>query len=156
MQERMMKRREFLAASAGCACLMLTKAGLAEPKAATTTTGPIKVGDLKSFTKEGIDIRFLNNGFFLVRGKDRVYALSAFCTHKTGARLSGRAGGERLICPNHGSQFALDGTVIRGPAKNNLGRLAITVDALGQVTVDTSKSIPPDQADEARAFVKTG
>jgi len=152
-----MKRREFLAASAGCACLMLTKAGLAAPTAiATATTGPVKVGDLASLTKEGIDIRFLSNGFFLVRGKDRVYALSAFCTHQTDARLSGRAGGERLICPNHGSQFALDGTVLRGPAKNNLGRLAITVDALGQVTVDTSKTIPPDQAGETRAFVKTG
>jgi nitrite reductase/ring-hydroxylating ferredoxin subunit len=152
----MMKRREFLAASAGCACLMLTKAGLAEPKAATATTGPVKVGDLKSFTKEGLDIHFLKHGFFLVRGKDRLYALSAFCTHKTDTRLEGTAGAEKIICPRHHAQFALDGTVTRPPAKRNLSRLAITVDDKGQVTVDTSKTISPDKADDPTAFVKIG
>ena len=152
-----MKRREFLAASAGCACWLLPQTGQAGSKAtATATTGPVKVGALTSFTKEGIDIRFQTNGFFLVRGKDRIYALSAFCTHQNTERLGGRAGGERLICPNHGSQFALDGTVIRGPARRNLARFAITADDKGQVTVDTSKTIDPDHADDPTAFVKVG
>ncbi len=152
-----MKRREFLAASAGCACWVLAQPGLAGTKApVTATVGPIKIGDLRSFTKEGIDIRFLTHGFVLIRGKDRIYALSAFCTHQPTERLGGRAGGERLICPSHGSQFALDGSVIRGPARRNLARFAITADDQGQVTVDTSKSIPPDKAGDPAAFVKVG
>lgn len=145
-----MKRREFLVAGAGCACLLFTKTGVAE----TATTGPVKIGELKSFTKEGLDDRFLKNGFFVIRGKDRIYALSAFCTHKTDAQLQGKAGAEKIICPRHNAQFALDGTVQRGPAKRNLDRLAITVDAKGQVTVDTSKKIEADKHDEAPAFVK--
>lgn len=145
-----MKRREFLAASAGCACLLFTRSGRAE----TASTGPVKIGDLKSFTKEGIDDRFLKDGFFVVRGKEKLFALSAFCTHKTDARLNGKAGAEKIICPRHQAQFALDGTVQRGPAKRNLDRFAITVDAKGLVTVDTSKKIEAGKHDEVPAFVK--
>ena len=145
-----MKRREFLAASAGCACLLFTKSGRAE----TASTGPVKVGALASFTKEGLDDRFLKHGFFLVRGKDRVYALSAFCTHRTDVKLEAKTGSEKIICPRHKAQFALDGTVTRPPAKRSLSRLAITVDAKGELTVDTSITIAPDKADEANAFVK--
>ena len=146
-----MKRREFLAASAGCACLLFTKAGRAE----TAPTGPVKVGALKSFTKEGLDDRFLKDGFFLARGKDRLYALSAFCTHKTEVRLT-KSGEEKIICPRHKAQFALDGSVTRPPAKRNLDRLAITVDDKGEVTVNTSKKIEAGKHDEAPAFVKIG
>ncbi len=146
-----MKRREFLAASAGCACLLFTKSGRAE----TAATGPVKVGALKSFTKEGIDDRFLKDGFFLVRGKDRLYALSAFCTHKTEVRLA-KSGEEKIICPRHKAQFALDGSVTRPPAKRKLDRLAITVDDKGEVTVNTSKKIDAGKHDEAPAFVKLG
>ena len=149
-----MKRREFLAATAGCTCLLLAKSGFAE--VTTTTTGPVKVGTLKSLTKEGLDDRFLKNGFFLVRSKDRVYALSAFCTHRTDVKLEGKTGSEKIICPRHKAQFALSGTVTRGPAKRSLARFSITVDDKGEVTVDTSKTITPDHSDEAPAFVKIG
>ena len=147
-----MKRREFLVTGAGCACLLFAKSGIAE----TTTTGPVKIGELKNFATEGMDTRFLKDGFFVIRGKDRLYALSAFCTHRTDARLNGKSGTEKIICPRHNAQFALDGTVMRGPAKRNLSRFAITVDAKGQVTVDTSKTIDPDNANDDKAFVKVG
>lgn len=148
-----MKRREFLTVATGCACGMLTQRGLTGQPVATFT-GPVKVGELKSFTREGLDDRFLRHGFFLVRGKDRLFALSIMCTHQPNAPLSGRVGAEKLVCPNHGSQFAMDGTVIRGPARRNLSRFAITLDSAGQVMVNTSKPIAPDQIDEADAFVK--
>jgi len=135
--------------------MLLLKPGLAASKT-TAITGPVKVGDLKSFTKEGLDDRFLKDGFFLVRSKDRIYALSAFCTHQTDSRLSSKAGAEVIICPNHNSLFALDGTVIRGPARRDLSRFAITADAKGQLTVDTSKPIGPDKIDDEPAFVKVG
>jgi nitrite reductase/ring-hydroxylating ferredoxin subunit len=147
-----MKRREFLVAGAGCACLLFAPAGRAE----TAKTGPVKIGALKSFTKEGLDNKFVTHGFFVVRGKDRIYALSAFCTHRTDVQLSGKTGVEKIICPRHNAQFALDGSVTRPPAKRGLDRLAITVDDKGEVTVDTSKKIEAGKHDEAPAFVKIG
>lgn len=152
-----MKRREFLAASVGCACFMLAESGVARTVAAmTTVTGPVKVGALKSFTREGIDDRFLDKGFFLMRGKEHLYALSAFCTHKTDSRLNGRPGEEMIVCPRHHAQFTLDGAVTRGPAKRDLPRFAIAVDGEGQVTVDTSKTVEPGRAGDPSAFVKVG
>ena len=147
-----MKRREFLAASAGCACLLLAQ----RSRAATVPTGPVKIGDLKNFAKDGLDNRFVKDGFFVVRGKDRLYALSIFCTHRTDEQLNGRNGVEKIICPRHQAQFALDGTVLRGPAKRNLDRFAITVDDKGQVTVDTSKKIEAGKNDEPPAFLRIG
>ena len=145
-----MKRREFLVAGAGCACLLFAPGGRAE----TAKTGPVKIGALKSYAKEGLEPKFVKHGFFVVRGKDRIYALSAFCTHRTDAQLNGKAGTEKIVCPRHQAQFALDGSVQRGPAKRNLDRFAITVDDKGEVTVDTSKKIEEGKTDEAPAFVK--
>ncbi|MCX7007434.1 MAG: Rieske (2Fe-2S) protein [Kiritimatiellaeota bacterium] len=116
----------------------------------------MKIGALKSFTKEGLDHKFVKHGFFVIRGKDRIYALSAFCTHRTDALLNGKSGTEKIVCPRHQAQFALDGSVQRGPAKRNLDRFAITVDDKGEVTVDTSKKIEEGKTDEAPAFVKIG
>ena len=145
-----MKRREFLVTGAGCACLLFAKNG----SAVTASTGPIRIGNLTSFVKEGLDARFLKDGFFIIRSKDRLFALSAFCTHRTDQQLNSKTGVEKIVCPSHGAQFALDGTLMRGPAKRDLDRLAITMDAKGEVTVDTSKKIEPDKHDEAPAFVK--
>ena len=149
-----MKRRDFLATTTGCTCFLLTTSGWAATRI-TEPTGPVKIGELKSFTQQGMDTRWLpSHGFILVRNQNLLYALSAVCTHDQRTHVMGRSGGEKLVCPNHGSQYALDGTLIRGPARHNLGRFAITVDGTGQVTVDTSKLIDPDKTSETPAFVR--
>jgi len=43
-------------------------------------------------------------------------AVSAVCTHN-GGRLSYDAGNNRFHCPNHGANFATDGSVLNGPAQ---------------------------------------
>ena len=66
-----------------------------------------------------------------------VFALSTVCTHlgcivkKDGAEFS---------CPCHGSKFALDGAVTKGPAPKALVWLAVTKVAGGYV-VDESKAV---------------
>jgi cytochrome b6-f complex iron-sulfur subunit len=45
----------------------------------------------------------------------QVVALSAICTH-AGCSMDYVAGQKVLDCPCHGSQFAADGSVLRGPA----------------------------------------
>lgn len=46
-------------------------------------------------------------------------AASAFCTH-AGGSLRYNAEAKRLECPNHGSRFNLDGSIINGPAETPL------------------------------------
>jgi len=67
------------------------------------------------------------NGIIVARTTSGTYvALSMVCTH-AGSTVYYDAGGNRLHCPNHGSNFATDGTVINGPASNPLATYHTTL-----------------------------
>ena len=51
-------------------------------------------------------------------------AMSARCTH-LGCTVSVSQDGESLVCPCHGSEYGLDGEVLRGPAPRPLASLEI-------------------------------
>jgi cytochrome b6-f complex iron-sulfur subunit len=55
-------------------------------------------------------------------------ALSAICTHLGCTVLP--LPGAQLLCPCHGSTFALDGTVTNGPATIALGRYGVSFDGI--------------------------
>lgn len=58
-------------------------------------------------------------GDFIVINKNKpTTALSAKCTH-LGCTIN-KAENGRLLCPCHGSEFDLEGKVIKGPAYKNL------------------------------------
>jgi cytochrome b6-f complex iron-sulfur subunit len=61
----------------------------------------------------GIVIAHTNSGSYI--------AVSQACTHQ-GATVVYDASTNRFSCPVHGSVFAADGSVVRGPAGNSLGR----------------------------------
>jgi cytochrome b6-f complex iron-sulfur subunit len=70
----------------------------------------------------------------VVRVSDtKVVALSAICTH-AGCSMDYVAGQKLLDCPCHGSQFATDGSVLRGPAVRNLRVYSATM-ANNMITV---------------------
>ena len=46
-------------------------------------------------------------------------ALAAACTHQ-GTSVKFQPGSNGFICPNHGSQFSISGTVLNGPASTSL------------------------------------
>jgi nitrite reductase/ring-hydroxylating ferredoxin subunit/uncharacterized membrane protein len=53
----------------------------------------------------------------LVRRGARVFALAETCSHLSGPLAEGQLEGESVVCPWHGSRFALtDGRVLNGPA----------------------------------------
>jgi cytochrome b6-f complex iron-sulfur subunit len=70
----------------------------------------------------------------VVRVSDtQVVALSAICTH-AGCSMDYTAGQKVLDCPCHGSQFATDGSVLRGPAVRPLRVYSVTL-ASNMITV---------------------
>jgi Rieske Fe-S protein len=76
---------------------------------------------------------------FLVRSaKGTVTALEATCRHR-GCPVAWRAKDNRFECPCHGSEYAISGKVVEGPATRNLYSHQVVVRA-GQVWVYSSRS----------------
>jgi Rieske Fe-S protein len=130
-----LNRRDFVlalcATAAGCA---------ANNNGGNTTawTGPatFDLGPAAQLTQP-IDTRWLQSGgFFLVRDTNRLYALSATCTHKA-CPLTTK--GEGILCPCHGSRFSKEGQVQTGPATTPLPRFNISINQEGHVVVDRTK-----------------
>ncbi|HVN86888.1 MAG TPA: Rieske 2Fe-2S domain-containing protein [Candidatus Binatia bacterium] len=69
-----------------------------------------------------------------------VYAISRVCTH-LGCLVKSEADG--FHCPCHGSRFAPDGSVVKGPAPKALGWLAVAKASAGTVIVDEGKTVAP-------------
>ena len=69
-----------------------------------------------SVIKDNIIIAKTASGVFV--------ALSSICTHQ-GSTIGFESANSRFHCPNHGSNFATDGTVINGPALSDLPRESV-------------------------------
>lgn len=75
--------------------------------------------------------------FFIVHTEDGVQALYWKCVH-LGCTVPWVQGEHRFHCPCHGSIYAYNGDRIAGPAPRALDRFPLTVDAKGNITVDTN------------------
>ena len=73
------------------------------------------------------------------RDAQGVFAVSRVCTH-LGCLVKAEADG--FHCPCHGSRFALNGVVTKGPAPKALAWLAVTRVAPGTYLIDEGKPIP--------------
>ena len=73
----------------------------------------------------------------LFRDSQGAYAISTVCTH-LGCIVAPTATG--FECPCHGSMFARDGSVTRGPAPRPLPWLAVSIDG-GTITVDEEVTV---------------
>jgi nitrite reductase/ring-hydroxylating ferredoxin subunit/uncharacterized membrane protein len=70
----------------------------------------------------------------LVRDRERIHAMSDTCSHLGCALHKGSIEEGTVVCPCHGSAFALDGRVVRGPATASQPSLEVRVKD-GQVQV---------------------
>jgi nitrite reductase/ring-hydroxylating ferredoxin subunit len=85
-----------------------------------TAEDQVKEGALVKATAGDVPI-------LLVRDGERIHALSDTCSHLGCALHKGKLEEGTVVCPCHGSAFALDGTVVRGPATASQPSLEVRV-----------------------------
>lgn len=155
MSDDDLNRRSFLAACAACATCPVAIWAAADAPARKdgdrSSKEPVDAGKLSDYPKDGVYDKFAKDeGFFIVREKDRLFAPSSHCTHRATAIAMK---GEEFVCPKHGARFTRQGIVTRGPAKRPLPRYAIAVDDDGKITVDPSKTFDKDKWDDKSSYV---
>jgi cytochrome b6-f complex iron-sulfur subunit len=144
--ERAENRREFLAV-AGAGALAL--AGLGTSVTAVRFLWPeVLFEEETRFTvgrpeeiAQGTLLVLPEQKVFVVHDAEGFFALSATCTH-LGCMTRYEKENQRIFCPCHGSQFAVDGTVTGGPAPRPLPRLDLVLEG-GRLVVDVSKRAEP-------------
>jgi Rieske Fe-S protein len=131
----LISRREFLFLTTAFAagCRSPETGGLSPADNART----VNAGPLSNYAKDGVYSSFRNQGFFIIRQGERLFALSAICTHRK-CKLDAEAD-RSFYCPCHGSAFDADGRVTHGPARRNLPLLATSETENGQLLV----TVPP-------------
>jgi len=91
--------------------------------------------------------------FFVVRERDRIFALSARCVH-LGCTVNWFADLDIFKCPCHGSEYHSNGVNFAGPAPRPLDRCHIALNVDNQLVVDTSVVYSSDRFDVDGAFVQ--
>jgi Rieske Fe-S protein len=132
-------RREFLVLAAaiaapGCQSSSEDTGHPAEPRAART----INAGPAAHYTADGVYERFHEQGFFLVRRGEKLFAITAVCTHRRCKLKTERD--HTFYCPCHGSTFDVDGHVTKGPARKELPFFTTSVNAQGELLVSVPAS----------------
>jgi Rieske Fe-S protein len=147
-----LSRREFIKKSAlgivvgGTVLSSLDLAAIAANSTRGTFTRNGKIITINLKDPENSDLSKVYGGIFLddedmlVRVSQTKYvALSLICKHK-GCTVE--LTGKKFVCPCHGSEYAIDGKVIEGPAKKNLDTYETTYDPEKEtITIDMDKKI---------------
>ena len=123
-----MNRRKFMLLTCAACCLSrgLSQASAKEAKV-------IDAGPLRDYSVNGVDTRFRDQGFFVIRNGAKLVVLSAVCTHKK-CKLTAEPD-RSFYCECHGSTFAPDGKVTEGPAKRDLPVLPSFTNEAGHLMV---------------------
>jgi Rieske Fe-S protein len=96
----------------------------------------VNAGLVGNYAADGVYAAFRSQGFFIVRRGEKLFALSAICTHKR-CKLNVERN-RSFYCPCHGSTFDPTGHVTEGPARRDLPVLATSVNESGQLLVTLS------------------
>ena len=124
-------RREFLILTGTFA------AGCGSLEDASGSERVINAGPVSNYATDAVYDAFRERGFFIVRGSEKLFALSAICTHKKCKLKVERD--RSFYCPCHGSTFDPSGHVTQGPAKRDLPVFTTSISKSGDLLV----TIPP-------------
>lgn len=87
----------------------------------------------------GVDTKWQQQyRIWVTKTSDRLFVIYARCTH-LGCTPDWKASENKFKCPCHGSGYDSEGINFEGPAPRPMDRAKVTIDAEGQVLVDTGK-----------------
>jgi cytochrome b6-f complex iron-sulfur subunit len=107
----------------------------------------------------GVDTKWQQQyRIWVTRTSDRLFVIYARCTH-LGCTPDWKASENKFKCPCHGSGYDSEGINFEGPAPRPMDRARVTLDAEGQVVVDTGKLFEwpkgePSHFDDDGAFIR--
>ena len=128
------RRREFLILAVGLAggCETAREGG-----APVANLGRIvNAGPASNYAADGVYSNLRDQGVFVIRRGDKLFALSAICTHRKCA-LSAEPD-RSFYCKCHGSTFDAAGHVTKGPAKRDLPVLPAHTSEQGELMIAAS------------------
>lgn len=129
-----MNRRQFLvltAAAMATGCRTGDNHG--DSSITAHTERVVDAGPVGNYVADGVYVAFRSQGFFIIRRGEKLFALSAICTHKK-CKLNAEPD-RSFYCPCHGSTFDPAGHVTHGPARRDLPVFATSVNESGQLLV---------------------
>lgn len=139
------ERRDFLGAAAfwtTVSTLVFAALGIArmpKPGVLPGQSSEIKLGAPGEYPVSAEPQRVQGQNLFVLHDQDGFAVVAAVCSH-LGCIVA--ANPEGFECPCHGSKFARDGRVVRGPAPSALAWHAIRLAPDGQIVVDIKKTVP--------------
>jgi cytochrome b6-f complex iron-sulfur subunit len=146
-----------LAALAGTlGCWTAAIARLMRPNVLNQPASTFRAGFAADYPERHVETRFgTSHGVWVVRGRSRIYALRATCTH-LGCITRWEESQQKFRCPCHGSGFSKDGINIEGPAPRPLERCAIRLLGDGQLEIDRSRTFRAElgQWERPESFVE--
>jgi cytochrome b6-f complex iron-sulfur subunit len=87
----------------------------------------------------GVDTKWQQQyRIWVTRTSDRLFVIYARCTH-LGCTPDWKASENKFKCPCHGSGYDREGINFEGPAPRPMDRAQVTLDAEGQIVVNTGK-----------------
>ena len=128
-----MTRRQFLiltAAAVVTGCQTMGDGG-----GSTIARGErvVNAGPVRNYVSDGVYDHFRDQGFFVIRKGEQLFALSSYCTHRK-CKLDVELN-RSFYCPCHGSTFDPGGKVTERPARRDLPTLPSATNENGQLLV---------------------
>jgi Rieske Fe-S protein len=93
----------------------------------------LNAGPISNYASDGLYVRFRDQGFFVIRKGEQLFALSSIGTHRT-CQLDAESD-RSFFCPYRGSTFDPSGKVTEGPARCDLPTLPSITNEDGQLLV---------------------
>ena len=128
-----MNRRQFLVLTAavvvGTGCNTVEDGGTSTIRKERV----VNAGPVGNYAADGVYGRFRDEGFFVVRNGEKLFVLSAICTHRKCKLIA--EPNRSFYCKCHGSTFDPTGHVTEGPARRDLPVLPTSVDENGLLLV---------------------
>lgn len=109
------------------------------PRALFEPKTVFSIGSPTDFTVGVVETKFQKDyRIWVVRTSSRLFVIYARCTH-LGCTPDWKESEAKFKCPCHGSGYDSEGVNFEGPAPRPMDRAQVTLDATGQIIVDTGR-----------------